>query len=111
MRHPHGISVTVRRTAYDPRTGDPLPQPAEHTIADCAFDPGGTRESTDLGTQITTTPTLYAPYDADLRSDDQILIPDDDQPWEVAGDVARWANPYTGNRPGCVVELTRHRGA
>lgn len=110
MTYPYGITVTVLRRPKDARTGDPTGPAVPHDIPNCAFDPGGTTEINDLGERVTTRPTLYGPYDADIESDDQVIVPGDDRPWEVAGDIARWANPYTGDRPGSVIELARYRG-
>ena len=110
MRHPHGITVTVNRQEYDPRTGDPIGDPVPHDIPGCAFDPGGTREVSNLGVTVTTVPTLYGPYDADIASDDEVVIPEHGT-YQVAGDITRWQNPFTGDKPGSVVELTRTKGA
>lgn len=110
MDYAHGITVTVKRYTRNDVTGDPV-LVGTHSEGPFAFDPGGTRETNELGVTVTTQPKLFGPYDADVTSADEILIPGDPKAWEVAGDVARWKSPFTGREFGCVVELTRHRGS
>jgi len=111
----HPISITVLRGGRDPRTGDPLPT-TEHTVLECAFDPGSTEEVVGLGVVVRTSPRVFGPYDADVLSNDQILVPgevdanDDLLVWEVDGDVKRYRNPFTDDHEGCEIPLTRQRG-
>jgi len=110
MLFAHPITIIVRRGGTDPRTGDPLPDPVDHEVANCAFDPGTTDEVTGLGVTVRTSPRVFGPYDADVLSNDQVLIPGDPEPWDVDGDVKRYLNPFTGDKPGCEIPLTRQRG-
>lgn len=106
--YPYGQTITVRRPGGENQHGDPLPG-TEHTIAGCAVAPRSSSERTDLRDTIIRGYTLYAPYDADIEPTDQIVMPDSSV-WQVDGDVGRWANPYTGRRPGLEVALTRVTG-
>ena len=78
-------------------------------IADCAVDPGGSVESRTVNREpIVTTPTLYAPFAADILSGDRIVSASGT--WEVDGHGARWASPFTGWQPGAVFPLRRADG-
>lgn len=105
------ITITVERGATDPRTGDPLPNPATHTIDGCAVAPRTSSETTDLGDAVIVGLSLFAPYGADVKVTDRIRIPDDPVPWEVDGEPGHWRSPFSDWRPGTQVALTRQRGA
>lgn len=74
-----------------------------------AVDPGGSRESHTVNReQITTTPTLYGPYAADVVASDRVVAAG--ATWEVTGNAANWGNPFTGRTPGSVWQLERVEG-
>lgn len=79
------------------------------TIAGCAVDPGQSSEAPTVNREaVTTTPTLYAPYSADVLAGDRIVSASGT--WEVDGHGARWSSPFTGWQPGSVFKLRRADG-
>lgn len=111
---------TVVRVRRLPGGTDPYGDPVEGTedrleISRCAVAPR--RTSTEGERQYAGRFTrdglvigldLFAPYDADITHDDQIEI--DGVLYDVEGEPGRWESPYTGRRPGLVVELRRAEG-
>lgn len=92
-------SVTVRRPGGWDDTGDPLPA-VEHQVPDCAWWPTTSEELTDLRhTVIAGYMLTCQDQDADIRSTDEVLLPDvlDDDGevavWTVNGEIGRWADP------------------
>lgn len=71
--------------------------------------PSQAEETYSRGETITDTVTLYAPYDADIRADDQVDLPDVGR-LEVIGFPRRWRNPFNPNGTGCDVTLRRITG-
>lgn len=111
MRFRYPVTITVERETTDPRTGDPLPDPARHTIDGCAYAPGERGDRQELGTSAVEGRVLFAPYGADIREIDVIYFPGEEAPWEVDGERGDWRNPFTDWRPGAHVALKRQRGA
>lgn len=75
-----------------------------------AIDPGQTAEvATANRTQITTTPTLYGPYGADILPSDRIRTSVGVE-WEVAGRRLDWQNPFSGEPAGSTWPLKRVEG-
>ena len=115
MDFAHPITVVVRRSGTDPRSGDPLPDPVDHDIDGCAVAPRASTEATDLGNAVIVGLTLFAPYGADITATDWVLLPGGDPEvdrdwWFVDGDPGDWRSPFTDWRPGTQVALTRQRG-
>lgn len=102
-----GVTVTVHRPfsvdVYGDRGID-----TTHTIARCALAPVTSSEVIDRGTTVQTLMTLYAPAGSDLRAADRVTV--GGRTYEVVGDPAEWANPFTGRRPGLSADLRAVRG-
>lgn len=78
-------------------------------IAGCAVSPGQSDETQAVNREpVTTTPTLYAPFDADVLVGDRIVATSGT--WDVDGHGARWSSPFTGWQPGSVFQLRRVDG-
>lgn len=110
----YGETVTrLRRLTWaDPYSGEVSPRPWDDEghepdalpIADCAFNPGGSAEVAADGRQIvTTTPTVYAPIDADVKAGDRLVARG--VVYDVDGNPAAWRNPFTGWEAGLAVTL------
>ena len=106
---PFGITVTVQRPGGVDRFGDPTGDAVEHEIAGCAFAPEQSREQTDRRQTVSTPAMLYAPYGADLRTTDKVLVPGQGT-FHVGGKPASWMSPFTGWAPGVVVPLEEVTG-
>ncbi|MEU5853944.1 hypothetical protein ABZ799_01330 [Nocardiopsis dassonvillei] len=104
----HPITVTVKRAGGRDREGDPLPG-TEHTIDGCAQYPQTSSEAATTGTTVITGRVLLAPYGADIRSEDRVILPDGSE-WAVDGDPGPWSSPLTGWQPGTQVALERVKG-
>lgn len=112
---PYGETVTRLRAplAADPYSGANTrrnwAQAASLTVPGCAVDPGGSVESRTVNREpIVTTPTLYAPFGADVLAGDRIVSATGT--WDVEGHGADWASPFTGWQPGSVFPLRRADG-
>jgi hypothetical protein len=111
-RHPHGLTVTVRRftageiDAHGNETG------AWSDLAllkGCAFDPGSSSEPRLPGQdRVVVEPTLYAAHDAPVIPQDRIIV--EGVEYEVDGVARRWGNPFTGSMVGAVISLRRVDG-
>lgn len=99
-------TVTISRAERGPH-GDLLPA-VTHAIDDCIIAPRSSSEDIEGGETVTVGYTLIAPFDADIRSDDRVMLP---PPWagqfDVVGEVAPWVSPFSGWKPAKVVTLTR----
>ena len=111
-RHPHGLTVTVRRfTAGEPDAhGDETGVWADLAeLRGCAFDPGSSSEPRLPGQdRVVVEPTLYAAHDAPVVPQDRIIVQDVE--YEVDGVARRWGNPFTGSSVGAVISLRRVDG-
>jgi hypothetical protein len=105
----HGVTITVKRGGTDSRTGDPLPT-TEHTVERCGVAPRSSAETNNLGNAVITGLTVFAPYGADIRATDTVLIPGDPDAWYVEGEAGHWRNPFTGWQAGTQFALTRQKG-
>lgn len=112
----HTVTITVRRPAGTDRYGDPLPF-TTHEIPGCIVAPSTgdagqatSQERTDVRDTVITGHTVYAPYGADILAIDEVRVPGDPTWWQVEGDVANWASPFTNWQPGTQVALRRVRG-
>ena len=110
-------TITRIRSAGFDGNGDPIAGGDVLDIPGCMVAPGqgvGTRPSTDVESRgreaVNEGVTVYAPFGADIVHTDTILLPGDDQPWKVDGEVGRWENGFTGWRPGLTVVLKRAAG-
>lgn len=104
-----GRTVTVTRSTINPRTQD-RSEPTAHTLDRCAWDPGTTRENAE-GDSATTTPRVFAAYDADILPTDQVSVDGVPGVWEVDGEIIRWRNDLTGTEACSEIRLTRKRGS
>ena len=101
-----GVTVARLRAplAADPYSGEATARDwasaASVSIVGCAIDPGGSSETRTVNReQITTTPTLYAPYGSDVLPSDRITDPAG-KTWEVDGYGGQWRSPFTGTEFG-----------
>ena len=73
--------------------------PDSVTLAGFAIDPGGSHLAMTVNReQITTTPTMYGPFGADVLAGDRVRLRG--RTWDVTGHRADWRNPYTGREAG-----------
>lgn len=114
MTLPHGETVAVNRRGGTDKWGQDLPG-TQHTVGPCGFAPRtatGSRNSTEDNAQrntVITGLTMYAPWGADITSQD-VIVRGDGSRWHVEGDVGEWLSPLTGWRAGIEVALVRVSG-
>lgn len=78
-------------------------------IEGCAVNPGGSVESQSVDrAPIVSTPSLLAPYGADVVAGDR--IESESGVWDVQGHGAQWRSPLTGHEFGSVFPLRRSDG-
>lgn len=112
--YPHGVTVSRLRGAEvsDGYGGTILDwdNPTTVQIDGCAVAPRIADEERDRGRQgVNIGWTVYAPgVDHDITHLDRMEIPAG--VFEVEGDPNPWSNPYTGNKPGTVIQLRRLDG-
>lgn len=115
MTFPAGVTVTVRRSPGYDDNGRSLPR-VDHRVDGCAWSPWTSEELTEHRETAIDAYKLLGPYDADIRSDDQVLLPgvlDDDGTtavWKVVGNLGRWGSPFSGRRFGMSVKLEKATG-
>lgn len=116
MTFPHGETVTRLRAPLvaDVYSGASTARDwgaaVALSIAGCAVDPGGSSEAPTVNREpVTTTPTLYAPFGADVLTGDRIVSATTGT-WDVDGHGARWRSPFTGWEAGSVFPLRRTDG-
>jgi len=79
------------------------------TIEGCAFDPGGSVETSEPGREaVVSSPRVFLPVDTVITRRSRVTVRGDD--YVVDGDPAVWRNPYTGWEPGIVATLERASG-
>lgn len=105
-----GFTLTVNRYGVRDRFGN-LPAPTTHTVNGCAAAPAGSQERVGEQVVTLTQDTIYAPYGADVKPSDEVVIPTgqplDAGTYQVDGSPARWSSPFTGVAFGTVIRLTR----
>jgi hypothetical protein len=111
---PFGFTLTVRRYGPSDRYGN-RPPPTTHAVEHCAAAPAGSIERTDGETLTLDSDTIYAPFDADVKPTDELVVPDglpiEPGTYQVDGRPQRWASPFTGEAFGMVIRLTRASGS
>lgn len=112
---PHGETVTRLRgvTSVDPYSGESTAldwtTPATLVIEGCGFNPGQSSEPLQTGRNaVSTQPEVYAPADADVLAGDRVIVRG--KTYDVDGQPAKWANPFTGWEPGLVIALNLTEG-
>lgn len=105
--------VRLRRQMHeDPYSGVESPRgwddeghtPDALPIGGFAFNPGGSSEvAADGRSIITTKPTAYGPFGADVKVGDRLVVRG--VPYDVDGNPAEWVSPFTGWAPGIAVPL------
>lgn len=114
---PHGELVVILRArrVIDPYSGEledlDWTDPIEIPYPGCAVEPRSTDEPFDIErwrAPVITGIRVFGPPDMDVTADDRALVRG--EVWEVDGDPARPVNPWTGWRPGTVVQLRKVRG-
>lgn len=98
-----GDTVTVLRARPRDRFGDGGFD-VHHTESNVAIAPTGTAEPDPLRGLVESDVDLYLPPGADVLASDRIELPDGDE-YFVVGKPARWKSPFTGWKPGVVVQL------
>lgn len=105
-----GITVTRLRAplAADPYSGEATARDwanaASASIMGCAINPGESSESRTVNReQITTSPTLYAPFGSDVLPSDRIVA--EGVTWEVDGRGGQWRSPFTGTEFGAAFPM------
>ncbi|HTF53590.1 MAG TPA: hypothetical protein VK735_39610 [Pseudonocardia sp.] len=107
--------VRVLRVPGRDMHGDPQPA-VEHEQPGCAWAPRSAIEDSDLQNTAITGYWLFAPYDADLRFTDQVIIPEivdaEGVPvvWQIEGEPGRWKSPWTQEEVGTQMALRRATG-
>jgi hypothetical protein len=102
-----------RRMILDPYSGEETlgtwADADEHPIEGCAVAPSSTTAPVNDNRQMTiTTMSVYGPADMDVLPHDRIRSRSG--LWEVDGENAAWANPFTGWRPGDEFPLKKVNG-
>jgi hypothetical protein len=116
---PYGVAVEVLTSTRD-NHGDTV-DTVRGVIAGCGIAPETSTEDNDNRAQVDTRTTVYAPYSpvtVGAQDKVRILPPGDLSPeakaalpkWHVDGEPGEWANPFTGWRPGRVIQLRRVTG-
>ena len=109
-RFPSGFSLHVKRPGTPGRFGAKTAG-SEHDVPDCAAAPAGSVETVAGQNTVLEQDTVYGPYDADVQSQDTVVIPAGQAvpagEYEVDGTVQRWKSPFTGREFGSVIRLTR----
>jgi hypothetical protein len=110
---PFGVNVTVERSTGTDRFGNPLPADT-HTLEGCALAAEGSTELVNGQATVVDQDTLYCDYDADLKPQDVVVVPDGAPippgRYQVDGRPQRLQNPYTGWQAGSVARLNRGEG-
>lgn len=107
---PYGVDITIRRVVRDDFSGDRI-ESHEHILTACYVDEGSTTEANTMGESVVTKPRVFAAYDADVLSADEVVIPGRTGTWQVDGDVLRHRNPFTGWAPMSEFRIMQTRGA
>ena len=108
-----GETVTVKRPATTTnRNGDAAPNWASVTETDVdnvAVAPAtGTEDASQRVSGVVADLTIYAPTGTDIAGTDRVEVRGTD--YEVVGPTRDWRSPYSGDRPGVVVDLKRVAG-
>lgn len=101
----HGETVTVLRPGGRKPNGDRIPGPPPFDVPGWAIAPRSSSESDDRGSSVIVGLSLFGPYDADIRPDDQVRVRG--VVYDVVGEPGRWRNPMTGREAGLEVAVTR----
>ena len=94
------------------RNGDDVPNWASVTETDIdnvAVGPGtGAEDASQRVSGVVADLTIYAPTGTDITGTDRVEVRGID--YEVVGPTRDWRSPYSGDRPGVVVDLKRVAG-
>ena len=107
----NGVTVKVLRIPPQPsgrkrdRFGDSAGFQAHHRITNVAVEWNNSTEP-DAGERelVQSDVTLYCPAGTDILASDRVELPDGDE-YFVVGKPQRWQSPFTGWKPGVVVQL------
>lgn len=114
VRHPHGETVLVHPYVEDGGTdpyGNPVTGFGEDIVRPyCAVSPRVEEE--DVGghnrTMVIRGFDVYDTFDAPVGPYDELTVRG--VRCVVDGEIARWANPFTGSQPGCLIRVKRVEG-
>lgn len=103
LKHGETITRLRRRMVLDPYSGETTlgtwDGADELSIEGCAVAPSSTSEPLNANRQmVITNMSVYGPPGMDVLPEDRIRARSG--LWDVAGESARWSNPFTGWRPG-----------
>lgn len=74
------------------------------TVEGCAFDPGGSVETYEPGRNpVVTSPRVFAPAGTVVGARDRVTVRG--RVFQVKGDPGDYRSPFSGWRPGIVVNL------
>lgn len=108
MRFARPITIRVRRVESD-AFGEETVR-AVFTVPGCALAQQSTGETPgDRRNEVTTRLRLLAPASADLHAGDEIELPEGRR-FRLRGDPAAPRSPFTGWRPGLVIDIDEVRG-
>lgn len=97
-RFPFGSVVQVLH-----RTGNTFGSPED--VVGCGVAPRSAPDSpVDVWPPVTGGRTVYAPFGSPVSRGDRLVI--EGVTYDVDGEPASWSNPFTGSRPGMVIETT-----
>lgn len=109
----HTVTVVVKRPAVKDRWGDRTGAGSEHLVSGCAVYPRGSgnaaREQLAARETITEGLVLLAPFGADIKATDEVVLPDGTR-YHVDGEPGSWTSPYTGWTPGVEIVLKNVEG-
>ena len=113
MRHPHGETVVVHpwlEEAGRDRYNNPVPGWGEDILRpNCAVAPRVQTEPGDPNrTMVIDGFVIYDSFDSPVTSHDEVTVRGGR--YQVDGEVARWANPFNGGKPGCEFTVRRVSG-
>ena len=112
---PYGETVTIQTAAtiHDPYSDTDVPSwdvpPTETTVTGVAVEPRPSTEQLEAGRNATVDGyTLYFPSGTAINAQNRVVVRGGT--FDVLGDAAVWASPFTGWSPGVVVQVTRTAG-
>lgn len=112
MNFAHGETVTILHpgsSAEDDYGDTTTATWTAEDVAGCAVAPGASEENNRRQATVSVDFTVYMPAGTTVEPEARMMVrgDTDDDTYEVVGEPADWRSPFTGWRPGVVVELVR----